>query len=167
MSNENNLMADAEMIESLLHSLLGCLTSGSNNESIADLPLAQLRLCNALCGKARSMSSVSKDLGTSLSAVTQIADRLERSGLVKRVARSDDRRVRCLKLTGRGEEMMRLHKENRVGRMADVVAGLSPEQRKIVTAAFETLVEAAKNTIGRKDQSKTLKVHFDTSKVMI
>ena len=167
MSNENNLMADAEMIDSLLHSLLGCLTSGNHDESIADLPLAQLRLCNTLRGKARSMSSVSKDLGTSLSAVTQIADRLERSGFVKRVSRSDDRRVRCLKLTDQGEEMMRLHKENRVRRMADVVAGLEPEQRKTIAAAFEMLVGAAKKTAGKKGNNNQLRVHFDTSKVMI
>lgn len=167
MSNENNLRDDAEMIESLLHSLLGCLTSGNHDESIIDLPLAQFRLCNALCGKARSMSSISRELGTSLSAVTQIADRLERSGIVKRIARSDDRRVRCLQLTDRGEEMMRLHEEHRIRRMAEVLARLSSEQRKTIAAAFETLVEAAEKTVDRKDKSNKLKVHFDTAKVMI
>ena len=45
------------------------------------------------------MSSLGRELGVSLSAITQIADRLERAGLVTRVAKGGDRRVRRLELT--------------------------------------------------------------------
>ena len=62
------------------------------------------------------MSALSRELGVSLSALTQIADRLERARLVKRTAAEDDRRVRCLQLTARGEKMMRSCREARVAR---------------------------------------------------
>src|SRR5438477_7631090 len=67
----------------------------------AELPLAQLRVCGILYGGPRSMSVLGRELNVSLSAMTQIADRLERARLVKRVTVGDDRRVRCLQLTGR------------------------------------------------------------------
>ncbi|NLF09944.1 MAG: MarR family transcriptional regulator [Pirellulaceae bacterium] len=167
MPHENNLRADAETIEELLHSFLDRLAGGNHDGEAIDLPLAQLRLCNSLFGKARSMSSISRELGTSLSAVTQIADRLERAGLVKRVPRGDDRRVRCLELTDSGAEMMRRHAENRVRRMAEVLARLSTPQRQTVADAFTALVEAADETVDRKTTSNTMKIHYDTAKVRI
>ncbi|MBU4271559.1 MAG: MarR family transcriptional regulator [Planctomycetes bacterium] len=158
---------EAETLANLLHSLIRRLTSGDHDDPVTDLPLAQLRLCNALCGKPRSMSAISRELGTSLSAVTQIADRLERAGLIKRVPRGDDRRVRCLRLTDRGEKMMRLHEENRIQRMSEVLTRLAPDERQAATAALESLVKAAGEVAGRDGNPKERKVHSDTSKVLI
>ena len=50
------------------------------------------------------MSALSREFGVSLSAMTRIADRLERARLVKRVAEGGDRRIRHLQLTPRGEK---------------------------------------------------------------
>ncbi|MBN1395078.1 MAG: MarR family transcriptional regulator [Pirellulales bacterium] len=167
MDNEKVTWAEAERVEKLLHGFLRRMVSGVNDDPAADLPLAQLRLCNALRGKARSMSAISRELGTSLSAVTQIADRLERAELVKRVPRGDDRRVRCLRLTDRGEEMMRLHEENRVRRMAKVLGQLAPKQREAAAVVLELLVEAAGEEAGRDGDAKRSKPHFDASRVVI
>ena len=52
------------------------------DDSAADLPLRQLRVCMALHEGPRSMSYLSRELGVSLSAMTQIADRLEHTGLL-------------------------------------------------------------------------------------
>ena len=46
----------------------------------AELPLAQLRVCGMLYDGPHPMSVLSRELGVSLSAMTQIADRLERAG---------------------------------------------------------------------------------------
>ena len=158
---------EAKTVAGLLHSLLRRLTIGAHDDPVTDLPLAQLRLCNVLHGKARSMSAISRELGTSLSAVTQIADRLERAGLVKRVSRGDDRRVRCLRLTDDGEEMMRLHEENRIRRMSQVLERMSPDERQAAIAALEAMVKAAGGAAGRDGNPKELKIHFDASKVLI
>ena len=45
-----------------------------------DLPLAQLRVCSLLVGGDRSISCLSRELGITMSATTQLADRLERTG---------------------------------------------------------------------------------------
>jgi DNA-binding MarR family transcriptional regulator len=109
---------------------------------VEQMPLAQLRVCGALYGGPRPMSALSRELGVSLSAMTQIADRLERARLVKRVADGMDRRIRCLQLTERGQKLMRLREDARNRRVLAVLEHLSPEARSEVLAALEILVEA-------------------------
>ena len=65
------------------------------------------------------MSVLSRELGVSLSAMTQIADRLERARLVKRQFEGTDRRVRSLQLTSRGQKIMQAREEARVQRRAN------------------------------------------------
>ena len=69
-------------------SLLVALTREifSSDDSLAEqMPLAQLRVCGILYRGPRPMSALSRELGVSVSAMTQIADRLERARLVHRV----------------------------------------------------------------------------------
>ena len=106
------------------------------------MPLAQLRVCGILYDGPRPMSALSRELGVSLSAMTQIADRLERARLVNRVADGMDRRIRCLQLTERGQKLMRSREEARNRRVLAVLEQLSPGARSEVLAALETLVEA-------------------------
>lgn len=108
----------------------------------ADLPVGQLRVCSILQSGARPMSSIGRGLGVSLSAMTQIADRLERARLVKRVAENGDRRVRCLQLTPRGEKIMRLREEKRLERASALLQYFAPQARTEVLAALETLSRA-------------------------
>jgi DNA-binding MarR family transcriptional regulator len=97
------------------------------------------------------MSALSRELGVSLSAMTQIADRLERAQLVKRVAQGNDRRVRRLRLTPRGQQMMRLHDEVRVRRMSTVLEQLTPDTRREVAAALQTMIHAC---LATKEQDR-------------
>ena len=104
--NQHELLETAEAVAGLIPRLARGLTS-SEKDPADNLPLAQLRLCGILSEGPRPMSVLSRELGVSLSALTQIADRLERTRLVKRVVEENDRRVRCLQLTARGEKMTR------------------------------------------------------------
>ena len=126
--SQHDLFEIAEAVAGLIPRLARGLTS-SVKDPADDLPLAQLRLCGILGEGPQPMSAVSRALGVSLSALTQIADRLERAGLVKRVAEGSDRRVRCLQLTARGEKMMRKRREVRVLRTLAVLEHLSPAAR--------------------------------------
>jgi DNA-binding MarR family transcriptional regulator len=117
-------------------------------ELVDDLPLAQLRLCGALSEGPRTMSGLSRELGVSLSSLTQIADRLERARLVKRTAAEDDRRVRCLQLTARGAAMMRKRRDARLRHSLAVLEHLSATERELVRAAMETLVTACARARG-------------------
>ncbi len=122
--DHDHISEQAEDVATLLRSLLRELSVGLDDPAV-DLPLAQLRVCTVLYGGPRPMSSLGRELGVSLSAITQIADRLERAGLVTRVAKGGDRRVRCLQLTHRGEKMMRLHEEARIQRMSAALEHLN------------------------------------------
>jgi DNA-binding MarR family transcriptional regulator len=135
-------MKQAQTIATLLLELLRQLAAGADEDPAVELPLAQLRVCSVLYRGPRPMSPLSRELGVSLSAMTQIADRLEHAQLVNRIARGDDRRVRCLQLTERGEKMMRFHEEARVRRIATALEHLSPDARNGVTDALQTMIQA-------------------------
>jgi DNA-binding MarR family transcriptional regulator len=126
----------------LLQSLLRELTAGTKDPAV-QLPLAQLRVCRVLCDGQQSMSAVSRDLGVSLSAVTQIADRLERAKLIDRVPDGGDRRIRCLRLTRRGQTLLRRHDEERIRQTAAMLGQLPTEARKLAASVMETLGRAA------------------------
>jgi DNA-binding MarR family transcriptional regulator len=126
----------------LLQSLLRELTAGSRDPAI-ELPLAQLRVCRVLCDGRQSISAISREIGVSLSAVTQIADRLERAKLVDRVADHGDRRIRCLQLTRRGDRLLRLHDEERIRHAAAMLGQLAPSTRDRAAAVMKTLARAA------------------------
>jgi len=145
MTDKTDLSTQATTAASLLLVLTRELFSsdGSPHATLAEqMPLAQLRVCGILYRGPRPMSTLSRELGVSLSAMTQIADRLERARLVKRVADAADRRIRCLQLTERGQKLMQSREEVRNRRVRSVLEQLSPEARSEVLAALETLGEA-------------------------
>jgi DNA-binding MarR family transcriptional regulator len=144
---------DAEQFEELFHAILRELTAGSKDPAAA-LPLAQMRVCKTLSDGPRSISTISRELDVSPSAVTQIADRLERAKLVRRVTNAGDRRVRQLQLTDRCQRMMRKHKAERVRRMGDALAEMTRQSRKTVEAGLGLLGQAAS-----KARQKRLRSH--------
>jgi len=139
--DQNGVMQQARKIDSLLFALIRQLAV-EDDDAVAELPLAQLRVCGVLHGGSRTMSALGRDLGVSLSAMTQIADRLERANLVKRVAEGNDRRVRSLRLTARGENVMQRREDARADRTLAALAKLSAKKQKEVTAALQLLLDA-------------------------
>lgn len=136
------LRREAEELTSLLPRLLRRLFTLQADDPSATLSLAQVRLCTLLFQEPLSMSSVSRELGISLSAVTQIADRLEAAGFVRRVTQADDRRVKVLRLTAKARRMMTARDEMRVARAVQVLAQLSPEERRDALTALQRLADA-------------------------
>jgi len=141
-------LTQAKKAASLLVALTRQLVAVDRDPAGA-LPLAQLRVCGILHSGPRPMSALGRELGVSLSAMTQIADRLERARLVKRVAEGTDRRIRCLQLTPRGQRIMRLREEARVRRVWAALEHLSPLVRSEVVGALETLLGAGEATRGQ------------------
>jgi len=162
--DQQNLLEIAEAVAGLVPRLARGLSS-SEKDPADDLPLAQLRLCGILSEGPRSMSALSRALGVSLSALTQIADRLERVRLVKRVAEENDRRVRCLQLTPRGEKMMHKRREARVRRTLAVLEHVAAPQREAVRASLEVLADACSavhaGEQGASGKTKTANGHVD------
>lgn len=135
------ILEQAQAMASMTLTLMRQLASPDDSLA-AKLPLAQLRVCTLLSEGSRPLSALGRELGVSLSAMTQIADRLERARLVRRVPDPDDRRVKCLELTPRGEKAMRRRQDARAARSMELLGRLSPRRRMEAMATFETLVAA-------------------------
>ena len=135
ISSAETPIAQAQELTSLFLALTRQLLAV--DDQAAELPLRQLRLCMLLYDGPRAMSALSRELGVSQSAMTQIADRLERARLVRRSFEGTDRRVRSLQLTPRGQKMMQLREKaarrpGGCGGGADVVG---PKRRGAVGVA--------------------------------
>lgn len=144
--DKNDTLGQAEAVAALLLGLARQLFRLDGNPA-AELPLAQVRVCGLLYDGPQSMSALARELGVSLSAMTQIADRLERARLVKREAHGSDRRVRWLQLTPRGEKMMRVGEDARVQRVSAVLEQLSAKERRQVLGTLESLMSACATSI--------------------
>lgn len=110
------------------------------DDPVLDLPLRQFKVCVALSHGGRSMSDVARELRLSRSAVTQVSDRLERRGLVERSFENEDRRVRKLKLTTKGQRLMRSHEEKQLTRIDSVIGRLPETELKQMLQGLQILV---------------------------
>ena len=144
--SEDLVRQQAEALTLALRQLMRRLSALSPEDPTARLTLAQLRVCTLLSEGSLPMSAISRELGISLSAVTQIADRLERAGLVHRVAQKEDRRVRILQMTPRAIRMMRRREEKRVQSALRVLETLPAEERESVVEALQRLLKASRDT---------------------
>ena len=136
--------SQAERLEKLLPIVTARLFEEDAGHPLANLPSAQMRLCILLhqMGK-RTMSDIAEELGISVSAVTQVADRLERTGFVERHMDSGgDRRTRFLTLTPQGKALMDARKNQRINRILVALGSLSPNERESTLSALESLASA-------------------------
>jgi DNA-binding MarR family transcriptional regulator len=134
----------ASEMESLLPALLRNLFLIEGDDPGMELPVAQMRVCTMLRDGPIAMSALGKDLGISLSAITQITDRLERAGMVQRMPEEEDRRVKLLQLTTHGQEMMRARQERRLRSVSEVLDRMSCDDREAVLPALRCLLKAAR-----------------------
>ncbi len=141
--SEQDLTTQAEQLVRMLPRVFRQVFRHDPGDPAHELPAAQLRVCSVLLDGPLPITALARELGTSVSAATQLADRLEAGGMVARVAEPEDRRVRHLMLTQRGDEVMRRRLERRIRRAAEVLAYLRPEQRAEVLATLSGLADAA------------------------
>jgi DNA-binding MarR family transcriptional regulator len=151
--SERDIREQAAIVTGLLPKVMRRLFAIDADDPAMDLPIAQVRVCGVLHDGPKTMSMLSRELGISHSATTQLADRLERAGLVERVVETDDRRVKCLQLTMRGAQIMEKRGERRVRRAEDALSGLTPRERAEIISALETLLDASTGAelVGAKD----------------
>ncbi|MHB1462245.1 MAG: MarR family winged helix-turn-helix transcriptional regulator [Armatimonadota bacterium] len=126
------------MIGRLMRNLFSLETGDLANE----LSVAHIRACNTLYDAPKPITEIARELGITTSAATQLADRLQRSGLVERVVSLQDRRVKLLHLTESGKQLIGGRRTRRVNRMALALDRLSEEQREAVLAAMRVLSDA-------------------------
>jgi DNA-binding MarR family transcriptional regulator len=146
------LCQQAAELETLLPTLMRRLFTLDRDNPVYDLPVAQLRVCTLLQSGPRPLSNLSQDLYISVSAMTQIADRLERAGMVERVSGAEDRRVRLLQLSALGLERMQSRRAFRIDRAQEALLQLSEEERHAILEAVHLLLDAATATASATQQ---------------
>jgi DNA-binding MarR family transcriptional regulator len=77
--------------------------------------------------------------GVTQPAMTQLVARLEEAGLVARAADPADGRVVQVRLTDEGRETVARRRAARAGRLADLLAELSPNERDALAAALPAM----------------------------
>ncbi len=113
----------------------------SVDDSMMDLPLRQLKVCLALDGQSRSMSEIGRELKLSPSALSQVSDRLERRGLIERGFQQEDRRVRKLRLTRKGQQLIRRRKQQQLSRISGALVHLTADQIDRAMSGLEILAQ--------------------------
>jgi DNA-binding MarR family transcriptional regulator len=111
-------------------------------ETMPDTTLRQLRVCALLERGPLTLSEISKELEVCQSAITQMADRMEKTGIVERVPTGFDRRNKYLQLTCLGKERLHLWREHRIQRAQSILGHLSCQARNEVLRTLNMLVSA-------------------------
>src|SRR6187402_2168091 len=131
---------ESDEVHSALRTIVRNLLSV--DDSMMDLPLRQLKVCLTLYRGSRPMSEIGRELNLSPSAVTQVSDRLERRGLIERVFQDEDRRVRMLRLTRKGQQLVRAREQKQLRRIAAALDTLTAEELGQVMTGLETLAQS-------------------------
>ncbi len=152
------LCRQAAELETLLPTLMRRLFTLDRDNPVYDLPVAQLRVCSLLQSGPRALSNLSQELYISVSAMTQIADRLERAGMVERVSGAEDRRVRLLQLSPLGVERMQSRRAFRTDRAEEALLQLSQEERRAILEAVNLLLDAATATAPAAQQEDPIPI---------
>lgn len=90
-----------------------------------------------------SVSELAGHMGVTVSTMSLSVKRLEEAGYIRRSADPRDGRVVQLRLTEAGDRLRRAQRVLDPGRVAELLARLSPERRRAGLAGLEVLAEAA------------------------
>lgn len=143
---DKEIAAQAERLETVMPAIAQRLFTVATMHPLSDMPIAQLRLCSLLLTHEKpTLSQVADELHVSASAATQLADRLEKAGMVERVSSSgadgdSDRRARHLRLTEKGYTLMQSRRELRQSGARRALNHLFPEDREQLLAMLEKLL---------------------------
>lgn len=110
------------------------------------LTMSQCKALLALAGpgesaEPRHIGEIAERLGLSLPAMSRAADGLVRKRLITRVEDTDDRRVRRIAITSKGEQLVAKLVSLRLASLERFVSTLSAPQRRKLDAALEALLE--------------------------
>jgi DNA-binding MarR family transcriptional regulator len=133
----------AATLESSVESLVAVLDRARLAQNPA-VPPAQLRVLTIVAGNRHTnMSRLAETLGVVPSSASRLCDRLEATGLLRRVADPRDRREVRLLLTPASRRLLAELRESRRAALAEVLDRMPPEtQQDLVRSlqAFEAAV---------------------------
>jgi DNA-binding MarR family transcriptional regulator len=133
----------ATAVESAVDSIVSVLDAARLSHSPA-IPPAQLRVLTIIAGNRHTnMSRLAEALDVVPSSASRLCDRLEATGLLRRVPDPRDRREVRLLLTAASRRLLEQLRERRRDALAEVLARMpAPAQQELVRA-LEAFAEAA------------------------
>ena len=147
MIEERPIDAVAEVARLLPGAMRWLFAPPAEQSPLGDLPPPQMRALFLLRQRGDlTMHEVAGGLGVAMSTATQIADRLERLGLVGRRADAADRRVVRLALTEAGGAALAEHARVRDQRITAAMEQLSPGEREVVLQGLRLLEKSARGS---------------------
>lgn len=100
------------------------------------------------------MGEVAKALDVSVSAITQVVDRLERRKYVARGTDPSDRRIYTLELTSDGQAQVSVLRTLQSASLDEVLKRMTARDRKHILKGLEALLEAARDEADSEVKSK-------------
>jgi len=133
----------AAAVESTAESLVGVLDAARLAQSPA-VPPAQLRVLAVIAANRHTnMSRLAEALDVVPSSASRLCDRLEATGLLRRVPDPRDRREVRLLLTPSARRLMEELRERRRGALAEVLGRMTPAAREEMVRALRAFEAAA------------------------
>jgi DNA-binding MarR family transcriptional regulator len=107
-----------------------------------DLSFSQMKAIHFLHGhEDLSVKALGETLGLSLAAMSRAADELVQRGLVDRTEDPADRRIKRLRLTAKGRNLVQKMREVRMAGFEQFVATLSHKERAQLVKALEPILK--------------------------
>lgn len=133
----------AATVESSVESLVAVLERARLTHHPA-VPPAQLRVLTIVAGNRHTnMSRLAETLGVVPSSASRLCDRLEATGLLRRVADPRDRREVRLLLTPASRRLLADLRERRRAALAEVLDRMPPEAQQDLVRALQAFDAAA------------------------
>jgi DNA-binding MarR family transcriptional regulator len=111
--------------------------------SEADVTLTQVKLLHALDrpGADHSLKDLAEEMSFSLAGASRSIDALHQRGLVERREDEHDRRMKRVRITDEGRELLRGLNEMRVALLSQFVQDIPDDQRRALLDALSPIVE--------------------------
>ena len=144
----NTTTSNAQRLLRLFEQMRGGKSNTTFNR-VQDLGLAfsHLRAMHVLApDRTLPMKDLADELELTPPSITALTRRLVQSGLVQRSAHENDSRVALLSLTGEGQHLLHELYQHQMGRMEQLLAGLSSEEQTLFLDLMERAVMALRET---------------------
>lgn len=145
----------AAAVETAVESLVSVLDSARQAQSPV-VPPAQLRVLTIVAGSRHTnMSRLAESLDVVPSSASRLCDRLEATGLLRRVPDPRDRREVRLLLTPAARRLLEELRERRRRALAEVLDRMPAPARQELARALAAFAEAAGDGDGADDDLRT------------
>ncbi|GAA0423237.1 MarR family transcriptional regulator [Actinoplanes capillaceus] len=144
----------AAAVESSVESLVGVLERARLAQQPA-VPPAQLRVLTIVAGNRHTnMSRLAEALDVVPSSASRLCDRLEATGLLRRVADPRDRREVRLLLTSAARRLLTDLRERRQAALAEVLERMPVAAREDLLHALQAFTAAAEHPVEQPEEGR-------------